>query len=299
MAGTCWGGLTVRHLETLQAIAEERSFARAAARLGYTQSAVSQQLMTLERIVGRRLVRRRAGRREVALTEAGEILVEHGSLVLCRLGRAREEIEGLSGRRRSALRVGTFQSVAARIVPDVLRSFAQDWPGIRVLLREATCFEAFLPQLESGELDLAFVELPVENDELEAVEVLTDPWTLVVPAGEEPAQDLAELADRPMLGFRTCRELDRFLDERALQPDWVVRSDDNGTLLGLVAAGAGVALMPRLAVDRDDDRTDLHELDDAPAPRRIGIAWHAEAGLAPAAAAFVETAKAVCGALAR
>jgi DNA-binding transcriptional LysR family regulator len=298
MAGTCWGGLTVRHLETLQAIAEERTLGRAADRLGYMQSAVSQQLAALERIVGRRLVRRGAGRREVALTDAGEVLLGHGSLVLCRLGQARSDIEALGGPRRGVLRVGTFQSVAARVVPDVLPSFAARWPDTRVELREATGYEELLPRLAGDELDLAFVELPVAHDELEAVEVLADPWALIVPAGRRFVPRSVDALDgRPMLAFRTCRQLDRFLDERALRPEWVVRSDDNGTLLGLVAGGAGVALMPRLAVDRDDERTVVVELDDAPPPRRIGIAWHAGTGLSPCAAGFVETVSSVCAAM--
>src|SRR5687767_6833676 len=106
-----WLGVELRHLAALQAIAEEGSFGRAAQRLGYTQSAVSQQLATLERIVGERLVERPGGPRPVSLTAAGELLVRHAEAIVARLEAAQADFEALAAGEAGALRVGTYQSV--------------------------------------------------------------------------------------------------------------------------------------------------------------------------------------------
>src|SRR5215831_5267132 len=84
-----WLGVELRHLAALEAVAQAGSFGRAAARLGYTQSAVSQQIAALERIVGERLLERPGGPRPVALTEAGELLLRHAGAIMARLAAAK------------------------------------------------------------------------------------------------------------------------------------------------------------------------------------------------------------------
>ena len=112
-------GVEARHLAALQAIAEERSFSRAAERLGYAQSAVSQQIATLERAVGLKLVERPGGPRPVSLTEAGEVVLRHADRLLARLGALRADLDQLVAGESGTIRVGTFQSAGARILPGV------------------------------------------------------------------------------------------------------------------------------------------------------------------------------------
>src|ERR1041385_314725 len=118
-----WLGVEVRHLAALQALAAERSFSRAAGRLGYTQSAVSQQIATLERIVGEQLVERPGGPRPVSLTEAGELLLRHAESIVDRLQAAQADLHALQTGEAGTLRVGTFQSAGARLLPEVMRRF--------------------------------------------------------------------------------------------------------------------------------------------------------------------------------
>src|SRR5215210_5465580 len=106
-----WLGVELRHLAALQAIAAEGTFGRAAQRLGYTQSAVSQQIATLERLVGQRLVERPGGPRPVSLTEAGRLLLRHAAAIVARLEAARADLEALGAGAAGSLRVGTYQSV--------------------------------------------------------------------------------------------------------------------------------------------------------------------------------------------
>src|SRR5947208_14695455 len=90
-----WLGVELRHLAALQAVAEGGSFGRAAARLGYTQSAVSQQIATLERLVGERLVDRPGGPRPVTITQAGTVLLRHADGIVARLRAAQADLAAL------------------------------------------------------------------------------------------------------------------------------------------------------------------------------------------------------------
>src|SRR5262245_61027242 len=113
-----WLGIELRHLETFHAVAREKSFSQAAALLGYTQSAVSHQISSLERIVGARLFDRPGGRKPITLTEQGTLLLGHADRVLTTLSAAEAEMKtSLNGMGR--LRIGAFQSVAIRVLPAV------------------------------------------------------------------------------------------------------------------------------------------------------------------------------------
>ncbi|HEY7561936.1 MAG TPA: LysR family transcriptional regulator [Gaiellaceae bacterium] len=296
-----WLGVELRHLAALQAVAEEESFGRAAERLGYTQSAVSQQIQALERIVGQRLVERPGGPRRVSLTEAGELLRRHAAGIVARLQAAQADLAAFAEGSAGTLRIGTFQSVGARVLPLLLREFTGAWPDVSVQLTEGTDDGFLLELVERGELDLAFVMLPVEEGPFETREAMVDPHVLVVQSDSPLAlrnrrPSLREVADLPLIGFRQCRSIHavetRFRDA-GLEPRIVFRSDDNGTIQGLVAAGVGAALVPLLSVDVGHEGTAVFGLADVP-PRLIGIAWHRDRYRSPAARAFADLAIDVC-----
>jgi DNA-binding transcriptional LysR family regulator len=296
-----WLGVELRHLAALQAVAEEESFGRAAERLGYTQSAVSQQIQALERIVGQRLVERPGGPRRVSLTEAGELLLRHAAGIVARLQAAQADLAAFAEGSAGTLRVGTFQSVGARVLPLLLREFTAAWPDVSVQLTEGSDDGFLLELVERGELDLAFVMLPVEEGPFETREAMVDPHVLVVQSDSPLAlrnrrPSLREVADLPLIGFRQCRSIHavetRFRDA-GLEPRIVFRSDDNGTIQGLVAAGVGAALVPLLSVDVGHEGTAVFGLADVP-PRLIGIAWHRDRYRSPAARAFADLAIDVC-----
>jgi DNA-binding transcriptional LysR family regulator len=296
-----WLGVELRHLAALQAVAEEESFGRAAERLGYTQSAVSQQIQALERIVDQRLVERPGGPRRVSLTEAGELLLRHAAGIVAQLQAAQADLAAFAEGSAGTLRVGTYQSVGARVLPRLLREFTEAWPSVSVQLTEWSDDGHLLSLVERGELDFSFVMLPVEEGPFEPVELMLDPHVLVVPADSELARrpkppSLREVAGMPLIGNRLCRsvhQVETRLRDAGVEPQIVFRSDDNGTIQGLVAAGVGVALVPLLTVDTGDEGTAVLGLADVP-PRRIGIAWHRDRYRSPAARAFVDLARDVC-----
>src|ERR671919_1439625 len=123
-----WLGLDLRHLVALKTIADEGSFGRAAERLGYTQSAVSQQIAALEKIVGLRLIERPGGPRPISLTEAGEVLLRHAEAIQARLLAAKADMRALEAGDAGPLRVGAVQSVGAPILPTPLRRFSESHP---------------------------------------------------------------------------------------------------------------------------------------------------------------------------
>ncbi len=298
--GEGWLGVELRHLAALQAVAEEGSFGRAAERLGYTQSAVSQQIAMLERIVGERLVERPGGPRPVTLTEAGRLLRRHAESIVARLQAAQADLAALSSGAAGTLRVGTFQSVGKRVLPTVMRRFRESWPEVEIELRESHSDLELGSCVERGELDLSFVQLPIDNPALETIELLRDPYVLIVPSESPLARrdrppTLREIADHPLIGFRECRSSAMVEDQlrtTGREPRFVFRSDDNGIVQGLAAAGVGVAVVPLLTVDENDDSTATIALGGRIAPRIVGMAWHADRYQSAAAAAFVETARA-------
>jgi DNA-binding transcriptional LysR family regulator len=181
-----------------------------------------------------------------------------------------------------------------------MRRFTEQWPLVEVMLEEHDD-EEIADALERGEIDTGFVLLPVGDAPLETVELLRDPYVLVVAAGSPFATEpprLRELAGAPLVGFRSGRSMEPIeaaFRAEGVEPRWAFRSNDNQTVQGLVAAGVGNAILPRLTVDEADPRTAVVDLGGAVAPRIIGVGRHRDRYASPAARAFVETALALEG----
>jgi DNA-binding transcriptional LysR family regulator len=296
-------GVEIRHLTALAAVAEEGSFRRAATRLGYVQSAISEQIAALERIVGQQLVVRSRGAGAVELTDAGEVLLAHANAILARVKAAAADLDAVADGTAASLRLGIYQSVGARIVPRLLPRYARDWPNVRVLPRESPTDAGLFELVERGELELSFADLPLHAGPFESIELMDDPYVLVVPADSTLAgagqAGLDDIADLPLIGHWTCRVLPRVeaeLRTQGVEPNFVFRSDIIGTVQALVGAGVGNAIVPRLAVDFADDQVSVVELGaDVPVqPRVIALFWHRDRYRSPAALGFVEAAREVC-----
>jgi DNA-binding transcriptional LysR family regulator len=300
-----WLGLEMRHLMALRAVAEEGTFARAAVELGYTQSAVSQQIAALEGIVGRRLVDRPRGHKPIGLTEVGQLVLRHGEAILARMKAAQADLSELDATDRRPLRIGTYQSIGLRILPTLLPRFAAVVPDVALQLRESASDCELLALIEQGELDLAFCMLPTVEGPFEAIELLSDPWVLVVPidsplASQKRPPSLKQIAAQPLICYRTCptsHRVETLLRRRGVEPTIGFSSDDNATLQAMVRAGLGVAFMPRLAVDEHDPQTATVDVGSKLPPRLIGIVWHRDRYRPSALLAFVEATRGVCSEL--
>jgi DNA-binding transcriptional LysR family regulator len=293
--------LELRHLQALDAVARHRSFRAAAEELGYTQSAVSQQIVALEQLVGVRLFDRGSGPRPVRLTEPGRMLLRHARAVLARIDAASADLTALAQGVVGELRVGTFQSVATRLLPFGLERFRAQWPRVEIQLFESGSHDEIDDRLERGALDLAFTTPPVAHkDLLGYVELLRDPYMLVVHAEHPLARveriDVNDLDGLDVVGYRVCRahaQLERFLHDRGIEPRFVQRAEDNQLLQGLAANGTGAAIMPLLAIDLQRSDTIVVDLRNQVPPRRVGLVWHRERHTTAPMQSFIEIARTI------
>lgn len=278
-----WQGVEFRHLAALESIATEGSFSAAAAKTGYSQSAISGQIATLERLIGVRLVKRIRGSRKVTLTVEGGRLLEHARAINARLSAARADIEQLERNGIEGLRIGTFQSVSQTLLPDVVRGLTAD--GTSLTLREDIEVENYVEMLRSGELDVAFVLLPIDAEDMEAIELLRDPWVLVVRTDhplvwkQRPAtaDDISNLPLITFEQFPTQKLIEGSLRAAGAHVRVVTRMSDSASVLSMVSAGLGCGLVPRLAVEAESGAARLNGLRFLPLegqpPRLIGLAW--------------------------
>ena len=249
--------IDMRRLRVLHAVSAYGSVTAAAAALGYSAPAVSQQLAALEREVGMRLTER-AGR-GLELTPAAMILVGHTDVLLARLEAAESDLAALRDQVAGRVTLTAFPSAAASFVSAAWAALAGSAPQVRLDLTEMEPEES-LPAVLRGEADVAVAHeydlLPRPLDPLfERRELLSDPVMLAVPAAHPlaggGAVPLSALAGLPFLAPRdttSCAEMIQRACARAgFVPRVVARATDFGVLLSLVAAGAGVTLVPALA----------------------------------------------------
>jgi molybdate transport repressor ModE-like protein len=294
-----WRSVELKHLRALRAVAGNGTFWAAAEELSESLSSVSDHIAALERLIGQRLVERSRGRRTVELTEAGRLLLVHAAAIESRLRAAEADFSAFAAGRSGTLRVGIFQSVSNKVLPEVLLRFKARWPEVDVALKEASRDDELEVPIERGELDVSFGVEPIPEGPFEVRRLMRDPYVLVVAAGSPMATrrlTIADLKDVPMIGFqvgRSERLLEDFLLGRGVRPRMVFRSNENGTVQGMVAAGIGVALAPLLALNQSDPKVALVELAEPVPPRMLVLLWHRDRYRLPAAPAFIETAVAV------
>jgi len=247
-------------LRIMRAIAEQGSFTAAAHSLGYTQPAISQMVRRLEGRIGTPLVERQG--RTVRLTQAGQVLARHAVTVLTLLETAEQELSSIAGLESGRVRVAAFPSSTAALVPQALRDLRSEHPNIEIQLTEAEPPES-LAALRDGRCDLAVAfshsgtTVGREVDDLAGLEIrdiLTDEMLVALPEDHPQAGgdtvDLAALADDPWIaGCARCRgHLMHLAQEAGFVPRVEFQTEDYVAVLGLVSAGLGAALVPRMVL---------------------------------------------------
>ena len=293
--------MEVRQLRYLVALAEERHFTRAAAREHVAQPALSQQIRRLEAEVGLALVHRTT--RQVALTDAGEMLVQRARRVLGELDAARAELQELSGLRSGRVTIGAMQTVGAFDLSLLLATFHERHPGVELAIREEPS-DTLAAMLRTDELDLAILSVTdrIERRGLELERLTTEELVAVLPADHRLAGRarirFAALADEDFIGFRDGWALRHVLEqasgEAGFTPRIAFESNEMPRIRNLVARGLGVALLPRSGVEGDAARDVAVVALTEPRPMRdVTLAWRAGRRHAPAAAAFLALARAM------
>src|SRR3954462_14858653 len=249
--------LDVRRMKVLKEVAAQGSFSAAAEALSFTQSAVSQQVAALERESGAKLVERRA--RGIRLTPAGEALVSHADAILARLDDAEQELAAIAGLRGGRVRVASFQSAGATLVPRVLGEFHRRHREVDLSASTAELAEA-RELLRSGEIDLAIVmdfeAKPLVYPDLETEHLLNDQYHVALPAShrlaEKPSVALIDLSDEDWINSCPGTSCDEVVvgacRAAGFDPRVAVECDENDQMQAFVAGGLGVALWPHLAL---------------------------------------------------
>ena len=247
--------LDVRRMQVLRAVVGRGSVTAAAADLGYTPSAVSQQIGALEKQAGTELLERVG--RGVRPTAAGLLLTEYADAIGRQVAEAETALADLRAGRTGQLSVRYFATAGAALVAPAIARFRREHPGVRVELKLIDT-EDPLPDVKEGRADLALVVRAdgAGPEGIHLVRLLDDPYRVVLPRGHRLAGrrllELAELADEPWVGSEwpgPC--LDAQLDACAaagFRPSFAVRSEDYATAQGFVAAGLGLSLIPLLGL---------------------------------------------------
>lgn len=262
----------LRTLRALRVLREHRTVTAAAAVLHLTPSAVSQQLVALSRSVGAPLLIRQG--RGVRLTPQALVLLEHGEIVHAQLERAQADLARFGAGEIGVVTIGAFATAISGLVVPSLSILMRDRPGIAVVIEEIEAPECF-SALDAGGVDLvitvdyAFGPGP-RDPRYQRIELLRDPLRVVVPEGHRIARkhvvSLRELSEeRWIVGTQPhpCSDITlAALATASVSPTLIHRTNDWQAVLSLVECGAGVALVPTLALDRR--RTGVVDLRVAP-----------------------------------
>jgi DNA-binding transcriptional LysR family regulator len=300
--------LSLVRLHVLCEVVSRGSFSAAADALSYTQSAVSQAIARLESETGAPLVIRDRG--GVRATAAGASLVTHAAAIFAQVQAAEADLAAVLGVRSGRLRVASFPSAGGTLMPLAVAAFRRAHPEVALSLTEGEP-EQIAPRVRAGEIDLAllfeFSGARSRSDRggagLRRVPLLDDPLDVALPAdhplASHPALTLSDLRNQQWVQTSAESPCSRHVVRSCLaagfEPDVAFESDDYETIQGLVAAGVGVAVIPRLALTRVHAGIVVRSLAPSSPLRQVTVATMAGPGVAPAARAMME----ILGELAR
>jgi DNA-binding transcriptional LysR family regulator len=293
----------VKQLKVLRAVAEHGSFSAAADALSYTQPAISQQIAALEKRAGTTLVDR--GSRGVRLTDAGRTLVEHAEVVIARLAAAEAELEAIAGIRGGRVRLSSFPTAGASILPPAVAEFTRRHPEVELNFVEREPEDASA-SLRAAELEIAIVfeyselkepEFDRMYEGIELHHLVDDPMYLALPRDHplaaKPRVRLKDVAEETWIqesgAHSWCGSFHEAVCTNAgFQPKVGFRSDDYNVVQGLIAAGVGISLLPGLALTNLREDIVVRSLGKGAPARKIAAATLAGRYRSPATDAMLE-----------
>jgi DNA-binding transcriptional LysR family regulator len=293
--------MELRHLRYFVAVAEELSFTRAAERLHIGQPPLSQQIQALEHEIGARLFER--NKRRVLLTEAGRLFLADARRVLALSDQAKETARRAHLGEAGELRVGfTFSTPFTPLFANVVRRYRQRYPDVLLTFHEVAT-QPQLTRIEARELDVGFVRpasMPLPRS-VALTMLRRDPLRLVLPAGSPLARKktitVKDLAGHAFVvfpkdaGTGIYHQIFDLCRAAGFTPDIAMEAGEPSTIIGLVAAGCGISLLPSSFEGIHMDGVVYRPLADPEATTAMLLARHAEGG-GPLVDAFVALAEA-------
>jgi DNA-binding transcriptional LysR family regulator len=287
--------LDVRRLQVLLAVVEGGSVTAAAAHLGYTPSAISQQLLRLEQEVGQPLLDRHA--RGMRPTDAGLTLAGHARKVLRQLAAAEADLEELVGVRRGSVSLGTFPTVGSSFLPLAVQRYRRLYPAIDLTIRSGR-EDDLVRMLEEGGVALSLLWdyewSRVDDRELVLSPLFTDPTVLLVGADHRLARrrrvSMGTLGDEQWIiragGHPVVEVLHRSALAAGFTPKISFQANDYQEAQAMVSVGLGIALAPRTATVNQHPDVRVISLGDSAPARRILVAHRPDRVRTPAALAL-------------
>jgi DNA-binding transcriptional LysR family regulator len=286
--------MELRQLSHFLAVAEERHFTRAAARVHLTQSSLSSSVRALERELDSDLFVRST--RQVELTEAGRALLPAARRTVVAAEDARDAVAGVRGLVRGRLAIGAIQALGQVNLPGLIARFHRRHPAVMLRIHHLGAPE-LVRRTADGEIDLAVVDLPLgpQGSRVRAQTLATESLELAVAANDPIAHRsrvrLSDLADREFIEYRPDSALrasiDRACHAVGLQRHVACEVDALPDLVELVAIGSGVSLLPPLAIRMTGGRA-LGIATDPPIPRELILVTPLDRAPSPAGAAFLQ-----------
>ncbi len=247
--------MELKHLHSFVAVAEQLSFIRAANRLHLSQPALSSQIHSLEEELGVQLLFR--NRRIVQLTDAGKVFLSEAYAVLQRADEAAERARKAAKGQLGKLSIGFVSSAALEIVPDIVVAFRKKCPEVILDLRNIRTTDQ-IEGLLNKSLDIGFVRMPLEHDQLKTTVIHREPFVVIFP-GEHPLAHIKQVKlsklrnERFVLYGRRWApgffdHLMQMCNTAGFSPDIVQETGEMYTAISLVGAGAGIAILPKSVV---------------------------------------------------
>jgi LysR family hydrogen peroxide-inducible transcriptional activator len=293
-------------METMQlryflAVADHRSFTRGAEAAGISQPSISQQIGKLETELGSPLFHRLG--KTVELTEVGRELVPRARDILNSLADLASVVPAVTGDVGGKLRIGTVPTIAQCMLPPLLRSFLSEYPNVELTLHEDDR-HTLMQQILDGTLDIAVLSRFVHHDRMDSTPLLDEDFVLAVPRAHR-------LIERRQIKVEDVRDerlvlLDQgaglpnlildFLQSHHINPVIACRTSQLATVQAMVAAGLGIAFVPKMATVESDDRPCVYRTLTGARPKRtISLVRHRKRFLSPAAREFIQRLRALSG----
>ena len=294
--------MELHQLRYFVAVAQTGSFSRAAVQCHVSQPSLSQQIAKLEKQLNRKLFDRL--NRRVTLTDAGRVLLNQAGTILSAVEDAEKRLRDDGDFQDARLTVGAIPTIAPYLLPSTLQQFSQSFPDVELMVHEDVTAH-LIAALVAGEVDVALMALPIDDERIEIETLFVEPLWLALPFGHALSERKRITAQHLynekfiVLGDMHClgEQVLSFCRTNNCGPRIGCRSAQIATIEQLIIAGHGISLLPEMALPKSvlkstpEQRKDspiYRELSEAPPTRTIVAAWHRHRYLSSAAQRFVE-----------
>lgn len=294
--------MELHQLRYFVAVAQTESFSRAATLCHVSQPSLSQQIGKLEKQLGRKLFDRLS--RRVALTDAGRVLLNQAGMILSAVEDAEKRLRDADDFQDSRLTVGAIPTIAPYMLPTTLQQFSQSFPDVELTVHEDVTTH-LTSALVAGEVDVALMALPLDDERIETETLFSEPLLLALPPGHALSRRKRITAEHLnderfiVLGDMHClgEQVLSFCRVNSCGPRIGCRSAQIATIEQLIVSGHGISLLPEMALPKTQPESTksagagapvYRELAESPPTRTIVAAWHRHRYLSSAAKRFVE-----------